>query len=246
LTFLARIRARRGDPDALPLLVEAWELARGKGELGRVEHVVVADAELAWLRGDYEGVRQATDEVLSESVRVGHWSLVACLQVWRLRAGIEEQPHPATAGTHALELHGDARAAAEQWRETGRPYESALALAHVGDEQALRESLAILTMLGARGAAAVVSHRLRALGVRGIERGPRPRTRENPAGLTARESEVLELVAAGRRNAEIAEQLFVSRRTVDNHVSAILRKLGVENRVEAAAAAARLGLAQRR
>ena len=75
-----------------------------------------------------------------------------------------------------------------------------------------------------------------------MPRGPRPRTRENPAGLTAREVEVLALLANGLRNAQIAQQLVVSEKTVDHHVSAILRKLAVHTRGEAGAEAARLGL----
>ncbi len=87
-----------------------------------------------------------------------------------------------------------------------------------------------------------MAQRLRELGARGIPRGPRPRTREHPAGLTRREVEVLSLLAEGMRNAEIAERLVVSTKTVDHHVSAILRKLDVRNRGEAAAEAARRGL----
>jgi DNA-binding NarL/FixJ family response regulator len=74
-------------------------------------------------------------------------------------------------------------------------------------------------------------------------RGPRRTTRQNAAGLTAREVEVLELVADGLRNAEIAERLFLSERTVGHHVSAILRKLGVKTRGEASAVARRNGIA---
>jgi DNA-binding NarL/FixJ family response regulator len=77
-----------------------------------------------------------------------------------------------------------------------------------------------------------------------VARGPRPSTRENPAGLTAREVDVLRLVAAGLRNAEIAERLFVSAKTVDHHISAILRKLPARTRTEASAEAVRLGLVQ--
>lgn len=79
-------------------------------------------------------------------------------------------------------------------------------------------------------------------GVTAIPRGPKPTTRVNPAGLTDRQVEILRLVAAGRTNAEIAARLVVSVRTVDHHVSAVLQKLGVTGRRDAAAAAAAIGV----
>ena len=75
-----------------------------------------------------------------------------------------------------------------------------------------------------------------------IPRGPRQQTRANPAGHTAREFEVLALLAQGLTNAQLADRLFLSEKTVDHHVSSVLRKLGEPNRAAAAAVARRRGL----
>ena len=145
-------------------------------------------------------------------------------------------------GPEWLELAGDHRGAALAWQELEHPYEAALALAGADDEAALREAHEQLLALGASAAVAVLARRLRARGARNVPRGPIARTRENAGGLTNRQLEVLALVAQGLRNAEIAERLVVSEKTVDHHVSSILGRLGVRNRGEASAAAVRLGL----
>jgi len=71
-----------------------------------------------------------------------------------------------------------------------------------------------------------------------LPRGPRPTTRGNPFGLTARQLDILGLLAEDLTNAQIATRLYLSSKTVDHHVSAVLTKLGVHSR-EAAAAVAR-------
>ena len=97
-------------------------------------------------------------------------------------------------------------------------------------------------MLNATPAAAIVARRLRQRGARALPRGPRATTQLNPAGLSARELEVLSLLAGGLRNADIGRRLFITEKTAGHHVSAILRKLAGGNRAEAVAAAARLGI----
>lgn len=245
LVVLALVRARRGDPQVLPLLDEAWALAEPTGELPRIGPVAVARAEVAWLHGRPDDIVVATDAALELALkRVSTWRLGELLS-WRRRAGLRDDLGVRLRGPFAAELSGDWRTAAEQWAGLGCRYEAALARAAADEEAPLRQALDELQRLGARPAAAIVARRLRELGVRDVRRGPRPSTRDNAAGLTARESEILALVATGLRNSAIAKRLFLSQRTVDNHVSAILRKLGADNRLEAAAKAATLGLAQK-
>jgi DNA-binding CsgD family transcriptional regulator len=132
-----------------------------------------------------------------------------------------------------LQIAGAWAAAAAHWESLGCPYEAACARAQIGTDTDLREALKVLQRLGARPAAASVRQRLREMGARGISRGPHSTTREGPNNLTRREVEVLDLVAEGLRNAEIAGRLFISAKTVERHMSSILAKLGVPTRLEA-------------
>jgi DNA-binding CsgD family transcriptional regulator/tetratricopeptide (TPR) repeat protein len=243
LTVIGLVRARRGDPNVWPPLDEAISLAEPTGELQRIGPATTARAEAAWLEGEQDAVAEGTEAALELAIRrQARWTIgeLAC---WRRRAGVEATISEDMAEPYAAELAGDWARAAELWRAIGCPYEAAIALAGADDDDALRRALNDLNHLGARPAAAIVARRLRERGVRGLPRGPRATTRANPAGLTAREIEVLELVAQGLRNAEIAERLFLSEKTVGHHVSAILRKLGVRTRGEASAEAQRLGIA---
>jgi DNA-binding CsgD family transcriptional regulator len=242
-TVLATVRARRGDPDVEPPLAEARAIAAGKPDLQHVAPFAVAAAEAAALAGRADLAAEATDAALALAVeRRASW-VAGELAFWRRRAGIDEPAPAAAAEPFAAHLAGDWRRAAELWERLGCPYEAALALGDADDGASLRRALDALRELGSGPAAARIARRLRERGERGLARGPRPSTRANPAGLTARQLEVLQLVAEGMRNAEIARELVLSQRTVDHHVAAILDKLGARTRTEATAQAVRLGLA---
>jgi DNA-binding NarL/FixJ family response regulator len=141
-----------------------------------------------------------------------------------------------------LQAAGRWREAADAWARAGCPYERAAALAGSRDPDQLLIALGILDELGARPLAAQVRARLRELGVARVPRGPLEETRGNPAGLTARQLNVLRLLGQGYTNAQIANQLVLSVRTVDSHVAAVLGKLGARDRYDAAARAAELGM----
>jgi DNA-binding CsgD family transcriptional regulator len=239
---LALVRARRGDPEVWPPLDEALALVESSGEVQRLAPVAAARAEAAWLEGRADAVIEETQAAFELARSRDSTWVVGELALWRRRAGRTEEI-PAEAEPYALEAAGEWRRAAELWASMGCPYESALALGDADDDEALLRAHEELQRLGARAAANVVARRLRQRGARGLPRGPRRATRDNPANLTGRELEVLALVAQGLPNAEIGERLFVSVKTVDHHVSAILRKLGARTRAEASAAAVRLGIA---
>jgi DNA-binding CsgD family transcriptional regulator/tetratricopeptide (TPR) repeat protein len=247
LITLGLVRARRGDPEVSAPLAEEHALALPTHEAVRIGWIAAARAEVAWLAGERATVKRETDLALSLALKLNAPWLAGELACWRWRAGLRDRLEPgAAAEPYALSIAGEWARAAKRWREIGCPYEAALALADADQEKPLRQSYDELQALGARPAAAIVARKLRERGARGVPRGPRPRTRENPAGLTARELEVLGLLTEGLRNTDIAKRLVVSEKTVDHHVSAILRKLDARTRGEAVAQAGRLGLTRPR
>jgi DNA-binding CsgD family transcriptional regulator len=239
LEVLGILAARRGQPGAKVILDEAMTVA-GPGELQSIVPLHAARAETAWLAGDLlvTGDEAEAGLALAEPMGAPFW--YSDLSFWAWRTSRIERLPDGTDEAYVLHAAGAHRAAAEQWARRGCPYQQAEALADSNDETDLREALGLLQALGAQPLATRVIRRLRDLGAGRIPRGPRATTRANPAGLSQRELEVLALIRAGARNAEIADRLVLSPKTVDHHVSAVFRKLGVRDRNAARREADRL------
>jgi DNA-binding CsgD family transcriptional regulator len=234
LVTLGLLYARRDDPEAVEVLDDAWDRALHTGDLQRIAPTAAARAELAWLADDPAGVVAAARPGYELACQAGEpWSMGE-LGWWLCQAG--QRPELAMVAEPFQRLcNGDWQGAADAWQERGLPYERALALAQAQESEPVLEALAVVDGLGATATARVLRRRLREQGVTTIPRGPRTATRANPAGLTARQQDVLALVAEGLTNQQIADRLVVSVRTVDHHVSAVLQKLQVATREAAAA-----------
>src|SRR5262245_43926816 len=140
LLVLGRVRARRGDPGALEALDEAWALASSMGELQRMGPVAAGCAEAAWLAGDPARAEGALGIAFDLAVEREDLWTIGELGFWRWRIGAASGPPPGAAEPYALQMQGRAREAAARWRAIGAPYEEALALGDLDDEDALREA----------------------------------------------------------------------------------------------------------
>ena len=149
------------------------------------------------------------------------------------------------AEPHRLELAGRFDAAAAAWGRLSAPYDQALALVEAATPASTRAGLDVLDRLGADRVAGKVRQDLRRGGATTVPSRRRHATRANPAGLTSRQIEILALLADGSTNAEIAQRLFISTKTVDHHVSAVLSKLQVASRREAVQRGIVLGVLDR-
>jgi DNA-binding CsgD family transcriptional regulator len=239
---LAHLRVRTGDPEAHETVEGAWERAAATHEAQRIAPAAAAAAEQAWLHDRPREAAERLGVAHQRAVESGVTRWIGETALWlHLMGALDDPSVPMEHGYRSM-IGGAWTEAAEIWEEVGCPYEAALARVLSDEPDALLTALEVLDRLGATPLARMTRSRLRRLGVERIPRRPRASTLANPVGLTARQMDVLGLVAAGYTNAEIADRLYLSTRTVDHHVAAVLMKLGVPSRREAGVEARRLGL----
>jgi len=238
---LATVQARQGRPEARPMLDDTLEVARALGEQQHMTPVASAIAEHMWLTGEVDSALVALcRQVLDDAIRLEPGWYAGALSLWLWKLGELTTVADVVPAPYRLIVEGNWQESAQAWSDKGCPYERAVALSH-GEEAARLEALEIFEALGGTAAAAKLRKALRQEGV-SIPRGKGRQTRSHAAGLTARQAEVLSLLAASLTTAEIADQLFLSPRTVEHHVAAIMSKLEVGTRAAAVAIASQQGL----
>ncbi|HEY4584306.1 MAG TPA: AAA family ATPase [Acidimicrobiia bacterium] len=234
LITAAKLSARRGAPESELMIESLIDRAQESRDYDIVVNTALLGMEAAWL--DVIDASEALG-IYGRALEFGTddpWSR-GMLAFWALRIGANppEGEIPAPSG---LELNGQMAEAAEEWRRTGNVLEAAICEALVPDAD-LDPIFARLSKLGADSTSKALRRELHRRGVKGIPRGERASTRQNPAGLTDRQVEVFSLMQAGLSNAVIAEKLFISEKTAGHHVSAILAKLNARSRLHAVAMA---------
>jgi DNA-binding CsgD family transcriptional regulator len=236
--LLALLQLRqRGAGDAANV---HWWQAQGLAGAARADAVdpwyappAVQRIEAAWLLGQRALALEQARAAWPAALRRGEAWRIGTLAVWQQRCGgaVALPAWPRLPPEYALELEGRNTEAAAAWLARGCPYDAALALFGADDAAAT----AALERLGAVGTLRALERERRRRGAAPLQRGRGRATRSDPLGLTPRERVVLQALALGLPNKAIAAQLARSERTVEHHVAALLAKLGVSSRAEAAA-----------
>jgi DNA-binding NarL/FixJ family response regulator len=218
----------------LTVEAERAERARTAGDAVALTDAIAVGGAL--LERAHSAVEQAHRAGINHDVHVRGWLAKAEAEWTRLQG--RSDPKAWQAAVEAFSFGHVYAVARCQWR-------LAEALLSTGDREQATEAARAAYQTAVRLGAEPLRSALEALARRGrLYLGAGLPTERTLAGLTPRELEVLRLLVEGRSNRQIAEQLFISGKTVSVHVTNLLAKLGVHSRLEAAAVARRLGLDQ--
>jgi DNA-binding CsgD family transcriptional regulator len=241
LIVVAKIKMRKGDEDVLALLQEAKTSSFETMELQRVIPSIIALLEYEWLTGktiiEQKDIEQTSLQLQETGIDVEKNELA----FWMKKAGRQFVADKEIAEAYNTTSAAKTLKAASLWEEAGCIYELALILFE-GKEDDKRKAIAMVQDLGAIAVYEKMKQEMRNLGIKHIPRGIRNLTRSNPAFLTGREMEILQLLKEELQNKEIAAQLYISAKTVDHHISSILFKLDANTRSKAVTEATRIGI----
>ena len=242
LVIAALIKLRRGEDDVvLSYLREAKTKAFETMEVQRIQPVINALLEFEWLSGkeliESDELKKAGEviEASKKGFEINEFSF------WLFKARNKSLPAIEILELYQFQNKNAINKATAAWRHLGSPYEEALILFE-GTSADKKEALEIMQKLGAVAVVNKMKHQMRNEGIKNIPRGIRKSTQSNPAHLTEREMDILQLLHEGMQNKEIADKLFISPKTVDHHISSILFKLDVNSRSKAAKEAVKLGI----
>ena len=241
LVIQATIKMRRGEGDVLHLLLEAKEKAYETIEPQRILPVLIALLEYEWITGKRVIEIPVLEEAIMMVKQTGNIYEDSEFAFWLWKARDQKISLPEPYEGYLIDARSEVRKAAALWNKLGCPYEEALML-NEGNNTDKITALEKLYALGAEGITEKLKFQMRASGIKGIPRGIRKSTRENPANLTLRELGILRLLGEGLQNKEIAGKLFISPKTVDHHISSILFKLEVNSRTRAVRQAQDMGI----
>ena len=226
------VAARRGTQVGVDAIVAAYDAAWPMRDIQRLGPIGAALAEMTWL-GRLED-HAAVSSITELAHASGHQRHAGEMSLWCQRLGLDgPSPPPAAPEPLRLMFEGEWKRAVDWWDHHGCPYEALLAMAFAGDVDAMRNAAEVALGLGAELVADRIRRSLRDLGV-SVGRGRSRAAIGHPLGLTRRQAEVLELVSQGLTNRAIADRMFITPKTVDHHIQAIYRTLGVNDRVAAA------------
>lgn len=241
---LASVALRRGEGEHGPHMEKTWATAQGLDEPMRILAAATLLAEAMWMTGtpdhrvlDLAGRLAEVGGAPDTRWPAGH------LAVWLRRLHVSFEPPADLPEPFRSSLDGRHGEAAAWWHRAGSPFNEAMSWADSEDSEDRARAVTIMYRFGAGGTADRLRRQLRQDGVVNIPKRPTDTTRANPGGLTNRQLEVARLLARGLTNSEIATEVYISTKTAEHHVSAVLTKLGLPNRRAVVQAAVDLGLA---
>ncbi|MEM8508645.1 MAG: LuxR C-terminal-related transcriptional regulator [Bacteroidota bacterium] len=229
----SRILMRQGNADVKELLIQIAKIAEKTEEALRMVPIAIAMLEFEWLFDftfEDRNIIFSAIEQLSKGYGVETYS--GELAFWCSSHGMIHTLKTDPSDGFNFLIEKDKERSIAYWTSNDFPYELALSYC-LGDDDDIREGLHILDKLQAVQTKKRIREYLKNSGRQSVPKGIRRSTRSNPLHLTNREMDVLSQVSKGLSNSEIASTLFISSKTVDNHVSSILMKMEVNARQKA-------------